>query len=166
MAKCKPKGFTKGGKVQKFALGGAVRRVQTQSQPNNLTQSQLNNLAATRLTMGPTQTPSTQGLGNAAQQLSAQQQNALGKIGTSFIPPAQTNRAVGAPSQGLASAAQQFNAQQQAALGKFGAGLGSQSAMLGARPFKKGGMVNAKGKGSSVRPRGASGKGVKPCKVC
>jgi hypothetical protein len=34
------------------------------------------------------------------------------------------------------------------------------------RAFKKGGMVNAGKTGSSVRPRGSSGKGVKACKVC
>lgn len=34
------------------------------------------------------------------------------------------------------------------------------------RGFKKGGMVNAKSSGTTVRPRGASGRGVKACKVC
>lgn len=39
------------------------------------------------------------------------------------------------------------------------------SQAMGARPFKKGGMVKMAA-GGSVKPRGASGRGVKACKVC
>jgi hypothetical protein len=71
-----------------------------------------------------------------------------------------------AQGQGLGS----LNSPTQASmLGSMGAGtLGSMG-----RAFKKGGMVNAKkkskasgSKSSSVKPRGAGGRGVKSCKVC
>jgi hypothetical protein len=58
-------------------------------------------------------------------------------------------------------------ANPNASSGKQSVKAAPSRAPIRARPFKDGGMVSAKkSSGSSVRPRGSSGRGVKSCKVC